>query len=102
MDMKLFEDWMQMKDPSLLKAARDYIADRPGWDLVDGVDALDSNLYGSYDPDTAQKELLLPKLLSALSNILTEEQLDAQIPAINYQTLRDLLKQARRELNNGL
>ena len=40
-----FTDWLDGHHPDVLEAAREYISTRPGWDLDDGVDAVDSEVY---------------------------------------------------------
>jgi len=40
-----FTEWLAKNHSDVLQAANEYIAEQPGWDLSDGVDAVDSEVY---------------------------------------------------------
>jgi len=40
------EKWLQENHPDVLIDAKEYIKDRPNWDLMDGFDAVASDIYG--------------------------------------------------------
>jgi len=43
-----FAEWLAEEHPDVLQAALEYIAERPGWNLDDGVDAIDLKVYNHW------------------------------------------------------
>jgi len=46
--MDEFTEWLLAHHSDVYEAAIKYIADKPTWDLMDGCDAVDSEVYNYY------------------------------------------------------